>query len=403
MTHARLLVQGCDGLCARRFPTACVHGLVGHRAVHGAERVLDELAAVVDLGDDAVGLVLCGQVHRSARPAVGAVLAARVFEHVTPTVETDAAHDDARLVAGLARAHGRVNRDDNAPQLGRGGDSRCVDSLPRPERARGVCEHLAVELLSPEAGAAVAPLEVSDDTRREVGAVVERAAASDDGAGRGEQRANDRRWTRCGGHHDLRGGAEAKAEDHLIPCVGALPRCELVGPRVMMLRAAKLIGHVGAVGCRHRAIRPRQPAARRLPRRALARGVHREDAALALDQHVTHVGGGAGDKSDATARVTKRTVTHPFGPGAGLAPAAARENEPPLPRARGRELIGARPHGPAVEESSALSRRQARQDLRPSGRRGERGGERGRHRRRHRGQSSQRRASPRASRVPWWR
>ena len=108
-----------------------------------------------------------------------------------------------------------------------------------------------------------------------------------------------------------------------------------------MLRAAKLVGLLGAVGRSDRARRrPRQASPRGLPRRALSVGRHREDAALPFDENVAHVGGGAGHERDAPVAARRRPRAQRLAQHARLSEASAREEQPPAPLARGLQLLG---------------------------------------------------------------
>ena len=116
-----------------------------------------------------------------------------------------------------------------------------------------------------------------------------------------------------------------------------------------MLRAAELVGLLGAVGRSDRARRrPRQASPRGLPHGALSVGRHREDAALPLDEHIAHVGGGAGHERDAPVAARRRPCAQRLGEHARLSEAAPREEQPPAPLARGLELLGARAACPIV-------------------------------------------------------
>ena len=116
-----------------------------------------------------------------------------------------------------------------------------------------------------------------------------------------------------------------------------------------MLRAAELVGLLGAVGrCDRARRRPRQASPRGLPHGALSVGRHREDAALPLDEHVAYVGGGARHECDALVSATRRPRAQCLREHARLPEAATCEEQPPTPLARRLELLGARVARPVV-------------------------------------------------------
>lgn len=168
-------------------------------------------------------------------------------------------------------------------------------------------------------------------------------------------------------------------------------------PRTVVLRAAELVGLVGAVRRRLRAVvRPRQAPARRLPDRALILRRDREDARLPLDDHITHVRRGARDEGDATRETGLDLRADPLGARAALAPPATCENQPRPPRAGGRDLLRARPHRPRGGERRPLAGGELSEDLRPCRwrQRGERACQRGHRQRRPCARASRRRARP---------
>lgn len=116
-------------------------------------------------------------------------------------------------------------------------------------------------------------------------------------------------------------------------------KTQFVSNRCVMLRAAELVGLLGAVGRGDGAAAPRQAPPRGLPRRALIVGRHRENAALPLDEHVAHVGGGACDERDAQVAPARGPRAQCLREHARLPEAATREEQPPAPLARGLELL----------------------------------------------------------------
>lgn len=79
---AALGVEGGDGFSSAGFPSGCVDGGEWDRGVEQVDKVFDEVAALVDFGDDAVGVVLAVFLDDFLGPLVGVVLSAGVVEDV---------------------------------------------------------------------------------------------------------------------------------------------------------------------------------------------------------------------------------------------------------------------------------------------------------------------------------
>ncbi len=173
----------------------------------------------------------------------------------------------------------------------------------------------------------------------------------------GAPRTDDRSWPRPRGDHHARANAlnrhiARRRCDH-----GPGDETQFVSNRCVMLRAAELVGLLGAVGRSDRARRrPRQASPRGLPHGALTVGRHREDAALPLDEHIAHVGGGAGHERDAPVASARRPRAQRLAQHARLAEASACEEQPPAPLARGLQLLGAGVACPIVAGSGVEAR-----------------------------------------------
>src|SRR5205807_2372588 len=77
-----------DGFRSDDFPARGVHGGIRDIRINHSQSGLDHVAAVIDFGDDAVGLVLAIERNRELRPFGRRVMTGTVGEHITapPTV-----------------------------------------------------------------------------------------------------------------------------------------------------------------------------------------------------------------------------------------------------------------------------------------------------------------------------
>ena len=174
-----LLVEGGDGLGPDELAAAGADGLVGNGGVDGSEDGLHELAAVVDLADDAVGGELAVRPHGAARPSVRRQPARAVGEDVEAAVDAAAGNDDAGLVGAVVVGNGGVDGDNDAEEVRGIGDG--LEELPLPEGAFDVVQELGVDLLAAQACALVAGGDPLEEGLGEVGAVLVGGAAGDFG------------------------------------------------------------------------------------------------------------------------------------------------------------------------------------------------------------------------------
>jgi hypothetical protein len=154
--------------------------------------VLDHLAAVVLLGDDAVGLELVVRVDRRPGPrSGGGADDGPVGEDVAVAVEARpavrAGDDDAGRVRRLRRGRVRVDADDDAVERRRLPDAERVEETHRPERPLDVLEQLGHDLLPAGAGADQRRDDRVATTPREVVAVLERRADDERESPRGSR------------------------------------------------------------------------------------------------------------------------------------------------------------------------------------------------------------------------
>ena len=142
---------------------------------------------------------------------------------------------------------------------------------------------------------------------------------------------------------------------------GLLPRRQFVQPQLFMLLAAQPVRLFGREQQRRRAVRPGEAAGGARVARPLAARADRHQSGFAQHHHVAHVVVGRADQVD------DGEALHPFahrlGAGAGLAGAAAGEDQPVDPVARRRPLVVARPQRPVAEDLVALLVVQRRQQL----------------------------------------
>ena len=150
-------------------------------------------------------------------------------------------------------------------------------------------------------------------------------------------------------HHRARRIADAQAEHQIVPRrIAIAPFRQLVAPRRAMFRPAQLLR------CRRREDRrPRATGEDQFARTAaivhrLVHPRHLQQPRLALDHHAPHVLHGRPDQSDP--RIGRRAgdFADPLRPGAGLAKATARPDQPHAPVARRRHLPAVRPDRPAI-------------------------------------------------------
>ena len=116
---AVLIVVSGIGL-SRHKPQRNASNKAGCRAAtpDNAQRRLDHLTAIVDLGHDPVGTVVFVSRNRDLGPLDGHVMAGEVGQDVAAAVLVLAGDDEAGLVGVLAGAGRRVDGDDDAHQVG---------------------------------------------------------------------------------------------------------------------------------------------------------------------------------------------------------------------------------------------------------------------------------------------
>ena len=126
----------------------------------------------------------------------------------------------------------------------------------------------------------------------------------------------------------------------------------------MELGPSEAVGLVGGEGCCDDAVGPGEASLGRLIRGAFVGAANGEDAAVAFDHDVADVSGGRGHEGNAARGIGFGLGADPFGAGAGLAPAAAGQDEPDEPVSVGGDLGGAGPGGPVPLQGLSQSRDQ---------------------------------------------
>src|SRR6202022_328197 len=278
-----------------RLAAGGVHCVIGDVVVDYAQRRLDHLAAVIDLGDDPVGTVALIGGDGDAGPPDGGVMAGEVGQYIAAAVLVLAGDDDAGLVGVLARTRCRVDGDYDAHQVAHHEPHRRprrLDERSAPQRTRHIVEQLAVQFLAAEPGALVFFDDLLEERAGEVGAIFVARAAGHDAGRVAHQIADQFRgpWRRR--YHGTRGGPGPDAEHQHAPGLGIAPGAELVAPCCIVLRSAQTFRLIGRIGRRDRTVGPRQPALAGLVNRALWIGRNGQNAGFALDHNIARVGCG---------------------------------------------------------------------------------------------------------------
>ena len=354
MADAALRIERRDRLGAQILATRRPHRRHGNARIHLADDARHHVAALVDLGDQRIGLQRVIERHRRRRPALGLHLGdGRISQHIARAVLGETAADDPASIGAAPPARRRIDRHHDAGELRRRAEAEPLDHLAAPQRIGAIVDQFAVDLLPPEPRAAIAADDTLQESRREIAEIGRRAGARDHRALGLHQPLHERRRARRRGDQLSRQRAEPEPELQHVPArLLMAPFAELVRPGRLELRAAQAFRILGRKAQRHRAVRPFEPPARGLPLRPLAGGVHREEARDALDHHVADIGQRLADQRDAPdrprgiARPPERQAADPFRPGARLAGAAPADHQPGEPVAGRRQLVVARPEIP---------------------------------------------------------
>ena len=135
MMDAPLLIQRRNRLGPDHLAARGVNRREGHIRIDHPQGRLNHLAAVVDLGNDAISAVCAVERDGSLCPFGRRVASGGVGEHVTVPGGVLAGDDDAGFVGVLARARGRIDCDHDARQFRYcfvGGPARLFDDRAAP-------------------------------------------------------------------------------------------------------------------------------------------------------------------------------------------------------------------------------------------------------------------------------
>jgi len=363
MPHPPSFVERGHGLGARRLASGGVDQLERQRDIDGAQHTGNHLAALVGLGDHAVGIpAACGFGH-CARPAFWAGFRDRAIgQHLRDAARVQRADYDAAFVAAVAG--GRIDPDHHtAKRIAWAFVPAAFEQRPRPQRALDLLEQHAVEFLPPKRGMAVALADRRDEARWQVGGVLIGRPAADMCQPAGflaYQPPDQRSGARRGGGHHL--GLQSQPQPHRQIVPGRLglaryprPFADLVAPGVAVLRAAQAFGLGGRIEKGHRAIGPGQPLERRLVERPVVRRTDCQHPAFAFDHYAARFAKRGGNQRDPCIGIEDGAFAHPFGPGAGLAEAASRANHPAIPSAARWRLCLAPPERPVMPDQRAFA------------------------------------------------
>ena len=220
-----------------------------------------------------------------------------------------------------------------------------------------------MDLLTTHPRAFVALNNLVDERGREVRAVLEGRAARDAHVvrirGASDEAPDDGRGPWRGSHNAPRVCAEPQPEHQLVPGVRVPPRRELVTRCRVVLLASEPVWLLGAVGERLGPVGPREARLGGLPEGTIPGRGCREDAALSLDEHIAHVGGGGAYEGDALGASSLDLTADPLHHDARLTGAATCEDQPDPPVTLRNELAVASPEVPVVLERLEISCRQA--------------------------------------------
>jgi hypothetical protein len=182
-----------------------------------------------------------------------------------------------------------------------------------PKGAGYVVQYLGVELLPAEPGALVFAYDLVQKGRCQINPVVVRRAAGNYCRRIADQFAKDSNRLRRRGDNNARVITEAQPEhEHRPGFVWIPPRADFVCPRAVMLRSAKPLRLVGAVGRRNGPIGPGQAAFRRFVMRALSRQSDRKDSAFAFDHDIAGIGCRRRDQGNAAPAVIENLIPDIF-------------------------------------------------------------------------------------------
>ncbi|MDP9808791.1 hypothetical protein J2W42_001633 [Rhizobium tibeticum] len=155
MGNSPLLAECGDRLGPQILTAGGAHGRERQALVEALSHRGDHLAALVDLGDHAVGRKAPAGPHHRACPAGRAcALQPTIGKHRSPARRRLLL--SRRCAAGLRRRRRRIDGNDDTPEFASEADRGGLDQLAPPERVFAILDQLVVQLLTPEPRAAVA-------------------------------------------------------------------------------------------------------------------------------------------------------------------------------------------------------------------------------------------------------
>ena len=123
-----------------------------------------EVAALVGLDDDRVGLVVVVGGDRGLGPGGGvAALDGAVADDVAALVDAEAGDDDAAAVGAGGGRDRRIDGDDDADELGARQQAALVELAALPQAGHALLHDLALELLAADRRVAVAALHLGQE------------------------------------------------------------------------------------------------------------------------------------------------------------------------------------------------------------------------------------------------
>ena len=350
MAHQPTGIERRHRFGAQPFAAIGMHGTHRHAGVHLRDHRLDQIAALVDLGDDGVSLVGVKGRHGAPRPGQRRRRLERTILQHHRALAHPRRHDNATGIGPRRAGHRRVHRHDHPPRLAAG---KGPEHAPLPQCARVVIDQLAVQLLPAQHGAAIALDDALQKSARQK-AVLVSALPRHGGLQIVQQPPDQPGRPRRGRRHLARPLAQAQAELQHVPGRFRLrPFADFVRPRGRELRSAKALRIAGRKHAGRHAIGPGQRLVAQ--HRHLCLGMDAEQAARPAHHHGQRFGHGLAHQRDGRDALHGQAA-HPFGAGPCLSSPAATDHQPGGPVACGRQLRRLGPGQPVEIELVEVAR-----------------------------------------------
>ena len=293
MLDTALLVQCGHRLRPCSLALGRMHRAERHQRINLADHSFHHRPALVDLCHQPLGAVTlhCGHgrlgpIERTCRRY------RRILDHIGPPILRWALHrhphhHDPAIVGPVMPRDRRINRHNNPVHHRQNLDQSRINHRPRPQPARHIGQHDAVQFLPTQPGPGIAGADFLQKTIRQIGAVRLGRRMGPDRTCAGQQVLQHRGIARGRGHTDLRAGAQPQPELQHIPGLLPLaPLAQLIRPGRIKLRPAQCLGFKRRIHRRLGAIRPDQLFAARNPLRAAIRGRTGQYPTLAKHHHL---------------------------------------------------------------------------------------------------------------------